>query len=219
MERRSCRTTGGVAEGLTRVPRGLQTGAEGPVFFCKPGDVYGVFSQWYPCRFTVNSAFIMDLCGFRTGPGGIYDVDVVFNCVEQCMMYCRAVLFGDDELRTFALEAEVDDVRKEVGRRTVTFSEVEWTGVREQFVEMGNYAKFSQNLEFRDFLLATGDRELVNATRDDAICGIGMPAYTSKQQLRALKNRENWGENRLGKALERVRARLRDEDMSDVGRE
>jgi len=84
---------------------------------------------------------------------------------------------------------------------------------------MGNYAKFSQNLEFRDFLLATGDRELVNATRDDAICGIGMPAYTSKQQLRALKNRENWGENRLGKALERVRARLRDEDMSDVGRE
>lgn len=53
-------------------------------------------------------------------------------------------------------------------------------------------------------MLATGDRELVEASPDDRIWGIGFEA------VKADANRDQWGENLLGLALMNVRKRLRE---------
>ena len=54
-------------------------------------------------------------------------------------------------------------------------------------------------------LLATGERELVEASPLDRIWGVG---FAEKD---AERNRSRWGENLLGKALVHVRGRLKQE--------
>lgn len=77
-----------------------------------------------------------------------------------------------------------------------------------EIVEQGNYHKFTisddaENL--RKMLIATGERELVEASPLDRIWGVG---FAEKD---AERNRYRWGENLLGKALEAVRKRLAEE--------
>jgi ribA/ribD-fused uncharacterized protein len=72
-------------------------------------------------------------------------------------------------------------------------------------VVQGNMYKFTiaedaENL--RAWLLATGDRMLVEASPSDRVWGVG---FTEKN---AGANRHRWGQNLLGKALMVVRARL-----------
>jgi ribA/ribD-fused uncharacterized protein len=55
-------------------------------------------------------------------------------------------------------------------------------------------------------LLATGDRELAEASPFDRVWGIGFTADCAEM------NRESWGQNLLGRALMDVRARLREEE-------
>lgn len=59
-------------------------------------------------------------------------------------------------------------------------------------------------------LLETGERELVEASPYDRVWGIGYGAADAED------SREFWGENLLGKALMRVRDRLRGEAGGDV---
>jgi ribA/ribD-fused uncharacterized protein len=77
-----------------------------------------------------------------------------------------------------------------------------------RIVEEGNYHKFtiSEDAEsLRAMLLATGERELVEASPMDRIWGVGFAADNAGQ------NRVRWGQNLLGKALMNVRAKLREE--------
>jgi ribA/ribD-fused uncharacterized protein len=55
--------------------------------------------------------------------------------------------------------------------------------------------------------METGDRELVEASPEDRIWGIG---FTEKD---AKENGERWGQNLLGKALVEVRRRIREEGV------
>ena len=73
-------------------------------------------------------------------------------------------------------------------------------------VEEGNYLKFSQNHDLKEVLLGTGDKVLVEASPDDRIWGIG---FNSEE---AEGRESEWGNNGLGKALMRVRERLRVEE-------
>lgn len=54
-------------------------------------------------------------------------------------------------------------------------------------------------------LLDTGDRELVEASPTDRIWGVGFA------MANAGEHREEWGENRLGKAMMAVREKIRAE--------
>ena len=68
----------------------------------------------------------------------------------------------------------------------------------------GNYAKFHQNKELRQFLLETGTRVLVEASPHDRIWGIGIGSEDSRAQ-----DPTRWlGLNLLGFALMEVRSRL-----------
>ena len=78
-------------------------------------------------------------------------------------------------------------------------------------VVQASYYKFtiSRDAErLRRMLLATGERELIEASPFDCVWGIGF------KQADAMLNREFWGENLLGKALMEVRKRLRDEEKA-----
>lgn len=65
----------------------------------------------------------------------------------------------------------------------------------------------------RKWLLATGERELVEASPMDRIWGVGFGARE------AGANRHRWGQNLLGKALMEVRKRLREEEAAKVAKE
>jgi len=79
-----------------------------------------------------------------------------------------------------------------------------------EIVTQGNYHKFtvSEDAEtLRGMLLATGERELVEASPHDRIWGVG---FAEKD---ARRNRYRWGKNLLGKAMTDVRKRLREEGV------
>jgi len=66
------------------------------------------------------------------------------------------------------------------------------------------WLNFSQNDQLKDFLLATGQRVLVEASPLDTIWGIGLGQDNPKAQ-----HPQTWhGENLLGFALMKVRAQL-----------
>lgn len=78
-----------------------------------------------------------------------------------------------------------------------------------RIVTEGNVHKFTFSEDadsLRAQLLATGDRELVEASPRDRIWGVGFA------ERNAGANRHRWGQNLLGKALMDVRGRLRGEE-------
>lgn len=96
------------------------------------------------------------------------------------------------------------DVRtiKALGRKVKNFNNELWNIHKEIFMYNACYAKFSQNDKLKDFLLSTGNREIVEASPVDNIWGIGFSSD------KAMENIDKWGQNLLGKVLMKVRENL-----------
>ncbi|KAI7234628.1 hypothetical protein KC330_g4720 [Hortaea werneckii] len=97
--------------------------------------------------------------------------------------------------------------------RSVKFSHArfkEWERIKFDVVLEGSFLKFSQNQELKVKLMATGVRELVEASPTDRTWGIGFAAEFAKDC------REGWGSNLLGKALMSVRESLKAEAEAGV---
>ena len=128
-----------------------------------------------------------------------------YCCMEQFMMAEKARLFGDEETLEKIMEARSQGKIKALGREVKHFDQTEWDKCKHTIVLTGNFQKFLQNPELKDFLLRTGDKILVEASPRDRIWGIGMG--------KANENAENptaWrGRNLLGFALMEVRDELR----------
>lgn len=145
---------------------------------------HGPFSQWHPCEFQVG--------------------DLIFHTAEQFMMYCKAVLFHDMEIAEKILISTNPRDQKALGRKVHHYDEKIWALFREGIVYTGNYAKFIQNPELKQLLLATRGTTLVEASPYDRIWGIGL----GEDDVLA-KNRQTWkGLNLLGEILTRVREAL-----------
>lgn len=141
-------------------------------------------SNWHPASFTVNS--------------------VRFSNNEQFMMYCKAKLFGDEEIAAKILAATTPRDHKALGRLVRGFNETTWNEKREMYVRKGCFAKFSQNPSMMQVLLATDGTELVEASPYDKIWGVGLAATDT-----LILNKSNWrGLNLLGNCLMQVRAEL-----------
>lgn len=139
-------------------------------------------SNFYPCEFEFN--------------------DKMFNFSEQCFMYQKALLFNDFGVAEQILnETDVRQI-KALGRKVKDFDNELWDKHKEDFMYNACYAKFSQNDELKDFLLNTGNREIVEASPVDNIWGIGFSSD------RAMENIDKWGQNLLGKTLMKVREDL-----------
>lgn len=99
---------------------------------------------------------------------------------------------------------------KQLGRKVRNFSPAVWNEHKKEIVYKGNVEKFQQNEELEAFLLATGNKVLVEASPTDRIWGIGL----GKHHADALSPSKWRGENLLGFTLMKVRDFIRmDEEI------
>lgn len=134
-----------------------------------------------------------------------YAVASTFFYMEQYMMAAKAELFGDEDCRAQILRSTDPKEIKALGRQVQGFEQAIWDQFKFSIVLNGNYLKFSQNPQLKDYLLATDDSILVEASPEDAIWGIALPAHAKEAQ-----NPCSWqGQNLLGFALMEVRDELR----------
>ena len=89
--------------------------------------------------------------------------------MEQYMMAGKAQLFGDEERRKDILACSDPKQIKALGRKVRGFDQVVWDKFKYSIVLNGNWCKFSQNRELREFLLSTGNSVLVEASPYDNI--------------------------------------------------
>jgi ribA/ribD-fused uncharacterized protein len=114
----------------------------------------GFPSQWHP------STFVLD--------------KVVYNCCEQYMMACKAKTFKDTERLDLIMQSNSPAFQKKMGREVENYDEDVWNAVREDVVLYANLAKFTQDSSLKQWLLATKDLVIVEASPYDKIWGIGM---------------------------------------------
>ena len=92
-----------------------------------------------------------------------------------------------------------------LGRKVRGFDQRVWDRFKYAIVLGGNWCKFSQNRDLREFLLSTGDSVLVEASPYDSIWGIRLSSSSPGAQ-----DPMKWrGQNLLGFALMEVRDELR----------
>ncbi len=143
------------------------------------------FSQWFPGKFEENG--------------------ITYKTAEHYMMAGKARLFNDPETEEEILKANTPNQAKSLGRKVKNFDPKIWDTHKYEIVTQGNLLKFSQNQKFKEFLLSTGDKTLVEASPYDRIWGIGMLETDNRAENPLLWN----GENLLGFALMEVRDELR----------
>ncbi|MER5767432.1 NADAR family protein [Streptomyces sp. NPDC001985] len=142
-------------------------------------------SQWWPSPFVVDG--------------------VRYPTAEHWMMAAKARLFGDAEAEERVLAARTPAEAKKAGRLVRDFDEAVWERERFATVRSGSVHKFGQHAGLRTFLLATGDRVLVEASPTDRVWGIGLAAADERAHDPA-----RWlGLNLLGFALMEARQELR----------
>lgn len=160
---------------------------------------------------------------------------VEFRHSEQYYMYCKAIHFGDDDAGKKIMGANTGTECKAAGRSVRGFSDKEWGkhDIKVQVMEEALWWKFGggqleSHLKHSDGrltgkgvrtkeerlealedlgrqLLATGERQLVEAAGQDRYWGIG---YRLKDG--PLLWQDEWGRNQLGKSLMVIRGRLRE---------
>ncbi|MEY8758208.1 NADAR family protein [Chryseobacterium tongliaoense] len=144
------------------------------------------FSQWFPSIFEENY--------------------LTYKTAEHYMMVKKARLFKDNATLIEILDSQTPKEAKDLGRKIKNFDHQLWEQQKYGIVKRGNFLKFSQNQDLKDFLLSTGDKILVEASPYDRIWGIGMLESDPK-----VENPAHWkGENLLGFALMEVRDELKD---------
>jgi ribA/ribD-fused uncharacterized protein len=131
------------------------------------------------------------------------------------MMAKKALVFKDQESYNMIMYADNPRDQKAFGRRVKNFDADVWSVISREVVYQGNYAKFTQNPKMREELMATGDLEIVEASPEDKIWGIGLRESDPKAWDKATWEGTNW----LGEAVMRVRQKLREEDAAFMAQE
>ncbi len=140
----------------------------------------------------------------------IVDNRTYSNC-EQFMMAQKAFLFDDIEIYHKVLQTSNPKECKELGRLVKNFNASRWDKEKYSIVFQGNFAKFSQNEELKNFLLSTNNKILVEASPYDKVWGAGLA-----EEDKSIKDPYHWqGKNLLGFALMDVRDELRRIEQGD----
>lgn len=137
---------------------------------------------------------------------------IVYRCVEQFMMAMKARLFGDTKAEADIMKETEPYKMQQIGRTVQGYTDEAWFAARDEIVFQACLAKFQQNVHLGETLLATDEREMVEASPKDRIWGIGL----GENDARALDKSKWLGENRLGRVLMHVRAYLREHGFTPV---
>lgn len=162
------------------------------IFFWKPTVTSVItkscLSQWYRSNFVVNN--------------------IEYKTAEHWMMSQKALLFNDQETNQLILETDDPGKVQQLGRKVKNFDLKIWNQNCFNIICKGNYYKFSQNKELRNFLINTKEAVLVEASPLDKIWGIGM-----SEDQQEVTNPFLWkGTNLLGFALMEVRDILKNNE-------
>lgn len=155
----------------------------------------GTFSQWTPSDFVIDG--------------------IKYVTAEQYMMAKKALVFKDQEAYDEIMSTKNPRDQKAIGRRVKNFNADVWSVVSREVVYQANYAKFTQNPKMREELMATGDLEIVEASPEDKIWGIGLLESDPRAWDKSTWQGTNW----LGIEIMRVRQKLREEDIAFMAQE
>ena len=151
------------------------------VLFWKDTEENGCFSNWYRRTFVIDG--------------------IPYPHVEQYMMSQKAKLFHDEVRYAAILRTENPHACKKLGKLVTPFDPKTWDAVKYEIVKAGNRAKFEQNPDLKEKLLATGTAILAEASPRDKTWGIGKTAKTAAET-----DPSAWpGQNLLGKILMELR--------------
>lgn len=135
----------------------------------------GKLSNWYDSEFILRG--------------------IKFTCIEQCMMYNKAMVFGDIDVAQKILSENNPAKQKELGREVKYYKDSLWVSIRYNIVKNAISEKFKQNKDLEDYLKSLKGYTIVEASSQDRVWGIGF------EEDDALENIDNWGQNLLGKIL------------------
>lgn len=152
-----------------------------PIYFWGHSNNYGFMSNWYPCTFKRGT--------------------IIFNCVEQYMMWRKARVFNDGKIADAVMLATEPREHKRLGRQVMGFDPVKWDAVKITTVLMGLALKFSQNEILYQKLMATGRAYLVEASPYDNIWGAGLDEAACIELHKKSHINHMPGQNLLGMCL------------------
>jgi ribA/ribD-fused uncharacterized protein len=99
--------------------------------------------------------------------------------------------------------------QKRLGRLIHGYKEKEWSTQKDQIMEKGLWAKFTQSKWCQKSLLSTGTKRICEASPNDLYWGCGRAIFDWR-----LNYPKHWnGENRLGELLEEIRKQLRNGEI------
>ena len=165
------------------------------ICFHAPNEDYGFLSNWYTSKFELDN--------------------IIYISSEQYMMFRKAITFNDHSIAKQIMLTDDPAKIKELGRAVHNYNDGVWNGIRQIVVYKGLLAKFSQNKELKEKLLATGDSILAEAAQSDRVWGIGVSMHDN-----ARFDMSKWkGKNLLGFTLMQVRKELQGESSSSFDTE
>ena len=131
-----------------------------------------------------------------------------YVCCEQYMMAEKARLFEDYESMKRIMNTNNCKEQKKLGRQVKNFDLKIWEANCDEIAFQGNLAKFSQNEDLKEMLLATENQLIAEAAPNDTIWGIGL----HEDDPDALDPKLWKGQNKLGNAIMKVRSELKREN-------
>ena len=144
-------------------------------------NIQSPFSNFYPCKFQVD--------------------ETPYNCVEQFFCSKKAEISGNIALKNQIMNESCPYKIKRMA--SSLGNSMDWKRQQEEIMRTGVNAKFRQNVDLKEFLLASKDRILVEAREDDKFWGAGM-RHMNEQFLT-----KKWpGKNKLGNILVNIRKEL-----------
>jgi ribA/ribD-fused uncharacterized protein len=177
-------------------------------FYGQKNPAVGFLSNFHPCEFT-------DAGGRR------------FFSSEQYFMKRKQELFDsqNETLAVAILQARTPSVAKKLGRQVKNYDDAVWGEHRYEVMLQALKLKFASDEALASKLLATGDKALYEASRRDAVWGIGLSVANVAKMFRESESfrltgyvdqeiqEMCFGANLLGNALMEARAWLQPQDQ------
>lgn len=137
------------------------------------------------------------------------DKEHYFPTSEHLFMYLKAKCFNDENAKSSLLLTVQPMMAKIIGRSVKNYDDKVWSEKRYEAMLKANYAKYEQNQDLREMLLDPkfDGKSFVEASPEDGIWGI-----KRMQNDQDADDETKWkGQNLLGKVLDEVREKLKNQ--------